>query len=148
MSKFLIKISNKKKKIYKNKIPYCIGEIQIDDFKEKLWIRLGFWKKKNYEKQWMKGLERIKLFNKSCLIVYAGYFRKKPLIEWWVLYKKENKVFIQNEWLTDINFEKFNKDTCYSYIKPREIYSSTGHKVDEWSVDLKDIVNFLEEIKK
>jgi CdiI N-terminal domain len=69
----------------------------------------------------------------------------EPLVDWWVLYKENDIVFIQNELIVDetykelINGKPFTLDTCYNYITPRITHTSEGDKISEWSINLTDI---------
>lgn len=57
---------------------------------------LNWWTIKEYEKQWKEGLERIKSHDKSCLVVSIYDPIQEPQVEWWILYKEGNKIFVQN----------------------------------------------------
>jgi hypothetical protein len=61
---------------------------------------------------------------------------------WWLLYKIDNKVYVQNQMLFDeiyenqIDKKKFNIETCYDFIPPRYIEEDPdGYAVSEWVID-------------
>jgi hypothetical protein len=66
-------------------------------------------------------------------------------VEWWILYKEGNKLYIQNEMLFGEVYQKlvgdkiFNAQTCYNFIEPRKTYSEEGDKISEWSIDIADL---------
>jgi hypothetical protein len=131
-----------------NNLPSCWGEITIGGFREKFVMPLVGWKIEDYEKQWQEGLKRIKTENQSCLIVsfedYAFPLRP-PLINWWILYKVDNKIFIQAHMLfgeyykEKVGNKEFNAQTCYQFIEPRQDVSDTGDEVSEWCITLDGI---------
>ena len=126
--------------------PYCIGEIQIGDFKETFEMPLGYWTMQDYEKQWKQGIERIKNHDKSCLITELQDPTKDPWANTWVLYKDGHTVHIQNNLLMGKRFSKLLKkepytiETCYNFIIPRETKSDDGMQISEWDINLEDIV--------
>lgn len=117
-----------------------LGKIIIGDFEETIYVPVEFWSIDDYRKQWIEGIERIKTHSKSCLVATIQGNKKKPdLINWWLLYKKENKIFIHNQLLIEKSLNKtlnkglFTTESCYDYI-PRK---STSKKISEWVIDLK-----------
>ena len=104
-----------------------------------------FWDISDYEKQWKAGLERIKTHDASVLITAMNDLNKRAQVNWWVLYKEGDKIYIQEQMLIDEVFEKelhqqpFNKETCYNFIDPRETVTEEGHKISDWVIDLSDL---------
>lgn len=146
---FGIKIKENKKR------KPCLGEIKINNFKESFIMSLNDWTMEDYKKQWQAGIDRLKHANSSTLIANAQglkhlSFEKEifPLIEWWILYKVDNKVYIQNKLMCDVIYKKivgkkpFNAQTCYQFITPRNTHTSEGYEIDEWVMDLDDILAF------
>ncbi|HSC25055.1 MAG TPA: hypothetical protein VLB80_02460 [Candidatus Babeliales bacterium] len=119
------------------------GEIQINDFRETLYIPLGWWSLDDYKKQWHEGIERLSYYDRTCFIVAVNNPQKRRFIEWWVLYKIDDKVYVQNQIIiSDIYTERigdkpFTLKTCYDFIPERgEPYDEDGNKISEWVVDL------------
>ena len=115
------------------------GKIIIGDFEETIYVPVEFWSLADYQKQWAEGLERIKNETKSCLVAaIQGHNGIPTLINWWAMYKKDNKIFIQNQLLIEKSLEKtlhkssFTVENCYDHI-PRK---SISKKVSEWVVDI------------
>ena len=139
---FSIKIYDKKIKLAKRKFPYCLGEIGIGDFREIFEISLLDWKIDDYENQWKEELERIKYKDNSCLIASINFYKNNPFIDWWILYRQNKKIFIQNEWLFGEEYEKrvgaknFNAQTCYQFIPSRETVTAEGNDISEWVIEL------------
>ena len=136
-----IKVIDKKKQFIYG-LPSALGEIRIGSFKEKFIMPLIGWTIKDYEKQWAEGIERIKHETKSCLIATMEDIegRKIPLINWWLLYKKGNQIFIRNNLMFGSNYKKrvgnkiFNAETCYQFI-PRRMMAKKGEpKSSEWVI--------------
>ena len=127
-------------------LPSYTGEITIDSFKEEFDMPVGYWSKNDYEQQWRDGVRRIHLHDQSCLITKVQDPQIAPAkVNWWLLYKKGEKVYIHNQLLFGKKFRKkieqrpFTTQTCYDYIPPYEPYSDDGTNVSEWTVNLKDI---------
>ena len=122
----------------------CLGKIFIgDDFWETIIPALNYWTTDEYEKQWKEGLERIKTHPISCLVASVQHPRKTPpLINWWILYKVGEKIYIQNHLLNDTTYrehignQQFTPQTCYNFIKPRKTKTDDGFKYAEWVIGL------------
>lgn len=121
---------------------FAKGEIIIKNFRESFYSSLEYWNIGDYERQWEEGLRRIIINSQSCLVTTVQDPNKYPLIDWWVLYKENGKIFIQNELIVDetyeelINGNSFNVENCYNYIRPRITYTDEGEKISEWNINL------------
>ena len=144
MSKFSIKLlsdfyfepdSNEK---------YQYGEIVIGDFKEKFLSSLSFWSSEDYTKHWTNSLKKLDLRNKSGLIIDMYNPEKSKTIEWWILYKTDTLVYLQNSllFLEDLN-SVFKIDKIIEYIPERQTYSDDGELISEWCILLKSIEEFI-----
>lgn len=121
---------------------YCTikGRIKIADFEEDFHSPLAWWSAQDYEYQWREGLKRLKSYDTSCLITSVYDPKKTRFLMWWLLYKRDDKIYIHNQMLLSKIYKKqideknFNIDTCYNFIPP---YSreEDGLKVSEWVVD-------------
>ncbi|MBA3537477.1 hypothetical protein H0X48_05775 [Candidatus Dependentiae bacterium] len=120
-------------------VPCARGKITIGDFDERFNIALEDWSIDDYKRQWQEGLERIKTHGKSCLVSYVQDPSKSPFINWWPMYKIDNKIYVQNHILfahiyrKRIGSKEFTPDTCYDFIPNRR---NSKEKVSEWVVDL------------
>jgi hypothetical protein len=92
-------------------------------------IFLFDWNIDTYLIQWKEGIERIKTHNTSCLI--TGFENAKiidgqrysPRLSWIVLYKKNNKVTIQDLSFYEEEYDEYigsdviiDQNNCYNYI--------------------------------
>jgi hypothetical protein len=130
------------------------GLLTIGDFQEYFYMPIDSWPLQQYKIQWKEGIQRLKTENSSCLITSIYKLKTRPAIEWWPLYKEGEIVYIQNHHFggkimeeRGVGLPPFNQDTCYLYVPPRETLSDDGTKVSEWSVPLKSMFIFLENIK-
>jgi hypothetical protein len=123
------------------KVPYALAKITIGDFDETFNLRLGWWKIKDYESQWHTGIEHLKNYNRSCLITDISDPSYYPFVNWWLLYKEDDVIYIRNEILYDEYYEEtigkkeFTKQNCYDFIgpkKPRLI--EEGRMASEWVI--------------
>jgi hypothetical protein len=131
------------------------GRITIGSFTEKFIMSIDTWTVEEYKQQWQEGIERVKTHNTSCLVatiqnMAIGY----PLINMWILYKENEKVFVQDQLINTeiaqeldfpIKLSDFNAKTCYQFISPRivnelgEAVDEDGETVSEWSIPLSEI---------
>lgn len=139
-----IKVGNKKPKIINNVLA-VMGKIHINDFKETIYIPLDLWALDDYKQQWKEGLERIKTHDQSCLVATIHDPNIRPYINWWLLYKVGDKIYIQNcLYLSDIykNYigdKIFTVENCYEFIPPRfseDDCNEEGFSVSEWVISL------------
>lgn len=147
MKNFSIKIIDPRER--KSYSVYCIGEIQIGDFKEPFDMALKYWSKQDYEKQWQEGIERLKTHDQSCLVTTVMFTKTTPLAILWVLYKDGDIVHIQNKalfrsrFITMLKNKPFTIQTCYNFITPRKTISdSTGMKISEWDIPLEAVIKY------
>jgi hypothetical protein len=129
--------------VQENTFTYCLGEIFIgDDFWETIAPALDYWTIADYKRQWQEGLERIKTHDTSCLVASVQNPYLAPLINWWPLYKKGDKIFIQNELIVSEDYKKyigdniFSPETCYNFIQPFITQDDDGTLFSTWEVDV------------
>ena len=142
MKKFSIKVISKPE--LEGDYLYAYGQIRIGDFKERFRMAIAEWTIKDYKKQWREGIKHLKDHDTSCFISSATNMSKSPFVWIYLLYKVEATVFIQQQLLykdtplhdPSLDYKKFNAQTCYNFIAPRE------EGVWEKSVALADIENF------
>jgi len=115
------------------------GLLEIDDFRELLYMPLDLWSAQDYERQWQEGWERLRTHDKSCFVVTIHDPKISPFVEWWLLYKENNKVYVQNQMIfgeiykNQIGDKDFNINSCYDFIPPRHIEGD--YPVSEWVID-------------
>ena len=120
---------------------FCEGEVRIGEFIESFKMALGSWSLEEYKQQWHEGLERLKNHDQSCLIANIQEF-ENSLVDWWILYKEGNTVYVQNELMAGdclqafLTRGEFNRETCYDFIEPRQTVTKDGEKISEWSFEL------------
>ncbi len=118
------------------------GEININDFKETLYPSLDWWSLDDYRLQWQEGLRRLIDHDRSCLVATVDNPKLRKFIEWWLLYKIGDKVYIRNSIVLSDIYEEyigdkpFTVDNCYDFIPGKgESYDEDGNKIAEWVVD-------------
>jgi hypothetical protein len=113
------------------------GEIEIGDFRELIYMPLDYWSVEDYERQWREGIERLKTHDTSCLVATIHDPKIRRYINWWLLYKIENKVYVRNYLLVEDMYEErignntFTIENCYDFINPRFVSA----RASEWVVD-------------
>ncbi len=122
-------------------MPCCVGEIIINTFKETFDMPLEYWSITDYQRQWQEGLERLKRHPKSCLITEIQDPNKAPWVNWWLLYKKDEKLIIRNQLLFGKNFtntfkgQPFTIENCYNFIPTWRAKKD----ISQWVIDVKDL---------
>jgi len=117
------------------------GKIQIGEYVESFYMPLDYWSIKDYETQWEEGIKRLSTHDQSCLVTAINDPKQFPFIEWWILYKVDNKICLQNFIIPpDIYQEKignklFTINSCYDFIPKRKTHSDEGDKISEWCID-------------
>lgn len=126
------------------KVPYLLGEITIGDFHETFNIAIKWWKKKDYENQWNIALERLKDHDKSCFVAEVCNRQDAHVINWWLIYKEKNMLYIRNEVLygeyyeESIGDKEFTPQTCFNFIRPKgPNFTECGRKISEWVIPWK-----------
>ena len=133
-----IEILNKKPKKYGVK-----GQITIGDDIEYFDAPLDWWTIKDYESQWENGLKRLLHNNVSCLVVAINDPHCRKFIEWWPIYKIDNKIHVQNHIIIEdiyaerIGDKPFTLETCYDFIPQYRSHTEEGNKISEWVIDWK-----------
>lgn len=122
------------------------GEIQINDFEETLYIPLDWWSLDDYKQQWEEGKNRLLTHKTSCFVVAIHDPKIRPYINWWLLYKVGNKIYIQNQMIIGEIYEDqigdkiFTLQTCYDFIPERGgRYDEDGNKISEWVTELPEV---------
>ena len=118
------------------------GEIRIGYYRETLYIPLDWWDMETYQFQWKQAIDRLWYYDKSCLVVAINDPYKKCYIEWWLLYKINRKIYIQNHIITNSICSKLHGDelftptSCYTFIPERGgACDEDDNKISEWVVD-------------
>lgn len=120
------------------------GQLEIgDDFYEILYMPLDLWTIDDYERQWQEGLARLNNHDKSCLVVTIHNPKLRYFVEWWLLYKIDNKIHIQNQMLmgeiyaNQIGNTEFTVENCYDFVPPKDMLfdDEEEYPVSEWIID-------------
>ncbi len=127
-----------------NNCKMCFGKIYIgDDFTETIAPALDYWSIEDYEHQWQEALERIKTHDTSCLVASIQNPNIAPYLNWWVMYKEKNKIYIYNQQLAGndvedfLNNQAFTTSSCYNFIPPKNVVNpNDGYDYSEWEIDI------------
>src|SRR3990167_8914107 len=127
-NRFSIEVVNKRPEIIDG-LPFYTGEITMGDYKETFQMSINSWSLEDYKQQWGEGLARIKMHDKSCLVVYIQqHMLSKKILE----YRNSR-----------LDIETFSKENCYEFVRDRKVnkkglaVSASGNRIyDEWKVSL------------
>ncbi|BAZ28949.1 Immunity protein CdiI [Cylindrospermum sp. NIES-4074] len=124
----------------------CLGKININAFEESFLSPLSFWTKENYQEHWRISIQRM-LFNKvakSCLITSMYNPQNANFILWWLFYRDDKNVHIQNQILFFQDLEEtFNMQKLHDYIPERKQYNHEGQLISEWKTNILSLERFL-----
>ncbi len=125
----------------KNNVLVVTGLIKIGDHKESFYMPLDWWSIEDYKRQWQEGIRRLKNNEQSCLVTSIHNPTIRPFIDWWLLYKIDNVVYVQNHMLISDIYKKqigdknFTTQTCYDFIPSRLKQEADDYRVSEWCVN-------------
>lgn len=107
------------------------GYVSFNGDKYTIYPSYEYWSLEDYKRQWKEGLERIKTKNRSCLVVDFDYVNDNPSVTLWLLYKKKNKIHIQENFLHSKDIKSaFTPETCYQFIRQYKTHDD-GEKIYE-----------------
>ncbi len=139
-----------KEPFYYNNFLCKEGYIIIGDFKEKFYASIEYWKPEDYEMQWHEAIERLKYYSKSCLITEINDPIKGRFIEWWTIYKKDQKLYLQNQWLFNKIYKKFignntiNHRNCFDFIPSFNSQHAKRSKAATWIIEVPNKLQSLD----
>lgn len=121
------------------------GEIQLNNFREELYIPLDWWSIDDYLAQWKEAVKRLNKHDVSCFVVTIHNPNIRKFIEWWPMYKIDNKIHVQNNIILDDLYDEvigdnpFTRETCYNFVPKYRSHTTEGMKLSEWVVDWNNI---------
>lgn len=132
------------KPVIRYEVLSVMGKLSLSDYHTTLYMPLDFWTIADYKQQWKEGLKRLKDHNQSCLVATIHDPEMRTFVDWWLLYKVGNDVYVQNQLIIadiyqhQIGNKSFTIDNCYDFIQPRVINEGKkeDEKVSEWMVSL------------
>lgn len=117
------------------------ARISIGSFNEVFSVPLSYWTEKEYEQQWIAGLDRIVLESTSCFVTGMRDPENANFIFIWSMYREGEMVYFQNNILfLDELGEPFDESNIYRYIPSRETINDEGEKISEWSLQLTEML--------
>lgn len=143
MAVFAIELAGKDIEVEGDKV--AIGTIKIGGFTETFHASLSYWGRENYINQWREALKRLQEGqNKSALITTMYDPKASNFIVWWLLYRVNGEVKVQNHILfLEFLKERFNEQNMYGFIPNREVRTDENEPISEWVLELSDIEAFL-----
>ena len=122
-----------------------LGTINFDDYSESFQAPVSYWNQKDYLSHWHNSLKRLLTTeNKTALITSIYNPKTANFLFWWILYRIDGHVYIQNHvlFLDDLK-EPFDEREFYKSIPEREVVTEEGDSISEWVIKLEDVENFL-----
>jgi hypothetical protein len=144
MSHFNVEFTEPPSKVIEPNLAY--GRIQIGSFSELFLASLVFWTKVDYERHWLRSIQRIiDGQSKSCLITSNVNPKDADYIFWWPCYRIEDNVVFHNQILFfDQLEEPFDLENPYKSVSERETLSEDGEPISEWSIPVSCLLQFLQ----
>jgi hypothetical protein len=143
MCRFAIRLKDKLE--VEDNETFALGEIIIGSFSENFQASISYWRIDRYKSQWKQALKRLIEGSSMTALITSMYDPQLAnFIFWWVFYRVEETVYIQNHVLFMDDIEgTFNEKLIYDYIPKRETVNEDGDRISEWKTDLKSIKTFL-----
>ena len=123
------------------------GELTLGEDRESFVSLIGYWSPRDYEQQWLQGIERVVRANRaSCLITSLHDPAEADVISWWLLYPEGEVVHIR-EALLLVNEDRgtFSTADPYAAIPVRQPNDESGDEISEWTVTRGDVQRFLDQ---
>ena len=124
------------------------GVIVLGDFKEEFLASLYEWTKEDYRQQWKHAIRSLlEGSEKAGLITDYGSPAIASHLTWWVLFRKEENILVQNHLLffDDLDRE-FNVTRAAEFIKEYESHSEGGVRISEWTVSIGELRDFAKQL--
>jgi len=86
---------------------YAVGMIAFADLYESFDMPLDYWALEQYEYQWQQGLRRLKNHTHSCLVTAINNPEQRRYINWWLLYREGDVIYIQNHIIVGELYDEF-----------------------------------------
>src|SRR5690348_10784185 len=103
------------------------GEIRIGSFRERFQSDLSFWNRADYERQWRNASSRIQHAERAAMITSMGDPSTANFIRWWVMYREDEKIFLQEQtlFLEELS-APFDPEAAEHFVRPRQTVSEDG----------------------
>lgn len=127
-----------------DKTPAAPGVLMMGDSKEGFYSSLYQWSKQQYESQWQQAIRALLgESSKAALIVEYLSPDVASHLEWWVMYREGEIVYLQNQLLFYGQLERpFSLDAPFASLRDRETVNQESRPISEWSVSLSEIKEF------
>ena len=123
--------------------PSVTGLITIGDYQEEFVVSLLTWKVDDYVRQWKAGLERLKHESASCLVAAMRDLDVSDFINWWILYRIDDDVYIQNQMVFADDAQRPTEENIYACIPERVTVNEDGYRISEWKISFSDIEEWI-----
>ncbi len=125
-----------------------LGEITLEDFKEKFLSDLSYWTKEDYEMNWVKGIERSVNLNLNSYFITDMHDPKLANhVFVWLIYDFGIYTIFRNHLIIITDSNPFNVDEFYNNIPNYSKFTEDGLQISEWKISKIDLTNFLERKK-
>lgn len=125
------------------------GAIILGDFREEFLASLHEWTKEDYCRQWKRSIKSLLEGNEKAVLIteYGTPARHASHLVWWVLYRKEENVLVQNQlfFFDDLKGE-FNVDRAAEFVNEYQSHSDEGARVSEWPVSMDEVQDFARQL--
>ena len=117
------------------------GQININGSSERFQMPLTVWDINQYKQQWNQAIQRIvNGADKDYLVIGLRDPWISDFISLFVLYRKGNEVFIQNQIiLCEGNEEQIENMDLLDLVEERASHTEDGVEISEWKVSIGDL---------
>jgi hypothetical protein len=120
------------------------GRIVLDAYAETFFAPILLWSRERIEQQWHEAACRV-LGTEA-----AGAFFTVPFQFWWVAWRIDDTIFLQERLLLADALERLTDSSRapYELIAPRCTHSDEGERISEWSVSTEAMARFIDRARR
>ena len=110
------------------------GRITLGDHVEGFAAPIDFWRREDYERQWLEAARRLLGGSDRTGFFTAVYWT------WWTMWREGERVFVHEEIILEDRFAgPYDGTAPYHIIRDRTTHSEDGDEISTWEVALDDV---------
>jgi hypothetical protein len=121
------------------------GRIVLGNFAEEFLANLHEWTQPEYREHWNRSiLSMLEGEKNAVLIMSFNLPAVASHLEWWALYRVEERIFVQNQLiLFDDLKSEFDVNRAVESLRDHRLQTDEGVRISEWSVSMDDLRTFV-----
>jgi hypothetical protein len=129
--------------IYEEDGPTASGRLLIGDWEEIFVSSLFFWRKEDYEAQWLNAIRLLLSGKDKATLIVEHLGPEAGRLRWWPIYRVENTIYFREQILFfDKLKQPFSLENAFLFVEDRRTTNEDGHVISEWDVSLSEVRDF------